>query len=123
MKLGKLNKKLMAMVLTAAEIVTVFQIGSTNATAQSTMTQEECKDIVGTYSVNDTVPGYKEYLAAHADASYPDVTNRHTISTSFFWFASTLMSLNIPKRPCVCACTISSTSFMMTAPQRTKEPN
>ncbi len=72
MKLGKLNKKLMAMVLTAAEAVTAFQIGMINTRAEAVMTQETCKDIVSTYSVDDTVPGYKEYLAAHADASYPD---------------------------------------------------
>lgn len=74
MKLGKLNKKLMAMVLTAAEVVTAFQIGMINTRAEAVMTQETCKDIVSTYSVDDTVPGYKEYLAAHADASYPDAT-------------------------------------------------
>ena len=74
MKLGKLNKKLMAMVLTAAEVMTIFRIGTVNTHAESLMTQEDCKEIVSTYSVNDTVPSYKEYQEAHAGAAYPDVT-------------------------------------------------
>ena len=74
MKLGKVNKKLMAMVLVAAEIMTVFQVGTVNADAQSSMTQADFKEIVGTYSVNDTVPGYKEYVEQHAGAAYPDKT-------------------------------------------------
>ena len=74
MKLGKVNKKLMAMVLVAAEIMTVFHVGTVDADAQSSMTQADCKEIVGTYSVNDTVPGYKEYVEQHAGAAYPDKT-------------------------------------------------
>jgi len=74
MKLGKFNKKLMAMVLTAAEVMTVFQLGAINVNAEASMTQEECREIVSTYSVNDSVPSYSDYLAEHADAVYPDVT-------------------------------------------------
>lgn len=74
MKLGKANKKLMAMILAAAEVMTVFHIGTFDTSAESTMTQAECKDIVSTYSVDDSVPGYKEYQEQHAGAAYPNVT-------------------------------------------------
>lgn len=74
MKLGKWNKKLMAFLVAAAEIVTALQVGSIDANAQALMTQEECRDIVSTYSVNDSVPGYREYQEMHAGAAYPDVT-------------------------------------------------
>lgn len=74
MKLGKANKKLMAMILAAAEVMTVFHIGTFDTSAESAMTQAECKDIVSTYSVDDSVPGYKEYQEQHAGAAYPNVT-------------------------------------------------
>lgn len=74
MKLGKANKKLMAMILAAAEVMTVFHIGTFDTSAESTMTQAECKDIVSTYSVDDSVPGYKEYQEQHTGAAYPNVT-------------------------------------------------
>ena len=72
MKLGKANKKLMAMILAAAEVMTVFHIGTFDTSAESAMTQAECKDIVSTYSVDDSVPGYKEYQEQHAGAAYPN---------------------------------------------------
>ena len=74
MKLGKFNKKLMAMVLAAAEVMTVFQLGAINVNAEASMTQEECREIVSTYSVNDSVPSYSDYLAEHADAVIPDIS-------------------------------------------------
>ena len=72
MKLGKANKKLMAMILAAAEVMTVFHIGTFDTAAESAMTQAECKEIVSTYSVDDSVPGYKEYQEQHAGAAYPN---------------------------------------------------
>lgn len=74
MSLWKRNKKLMAVLLAAAEVMTAFGAGTlyTDAAAAS-LSQKEAKEIVSTYSVEETVPGYTEYLAAVADAEYPDV--------------------------------------------------
>ena len=61
----------MAAVLTVAELFSVLQLAALNAKAQPLMTQEECRDIVSTYSVTDSVPGYSEYLESHAGAPRP----------------------------------------------------
>lgn len=74
MKFKKLGKKITAMGLVAAQVFAALQLGSMDAEAAASMTQEECKDIVSTYSVTDSVPGYVEYLAEHADAATPDQT-------------------------------------------------
>ncbi len=74
MKVGKLSRKWMAAVLTAAELVSLAGLASLNVHAQPLMTQEECRDIVSTYSVTDSVPGYSDYLAEHAGAQRPQKT-------------------------------------------------
>ncbi len=74
MKLGKRNKKWMAAVLTAAELVSVVGFSSFETRAEALMTQDECKELVSTYSVTDSVPNYSEYLAGHADAVRPQQT-------------------------------------------------
>lgn len=71
MRQGKTKKKWMAAVLTVAELFSVVQLAALNVRAESLMTQEECKEIVSTYSVTDSVPGYSEYLEAHAGAARP----------------------------------------------------
>jgi len=71
MKQGKTNRKWMAAVLTVAELFSVLQLAALNVKAEPLMTQEECRDVVSTYSVTDSVPGYSEYLEAHAGAARP----------------------------------------------------
>lgn len=44
------------------------------AYAAASMTQEQAKEIISTYSITDAVPGYAEYLPAQQDASYPEET-------------------------------------------------
>ncbi len=61
----------MAAVLTVAELFSVLQLAALNVKAEPLMTQEECRDVVSTYSVTDSVPGYSEYLEAHAGAARP----------------------------------------------------
>ena len=71
----KRGRKLIAALLAVAEIAVTLESGAlyVNAAAAS-LSQEAAKEIVSTYSVEDSVPGYTEYLEAHADAQYPDVT-------------------------------------------------
>ena len=71
MKFDKIAKKSLAAVLVTMQVLSVFQIGNIESNAAASMTQEECKDIVSTYSVEDSVPTYKEYMAEHSEATYP----------------------------------------------------
>lgn len=75
MRLGRVGRRMTAIFLTAAMSVTVFSANGVSVMAATgTMTQEEAKEIVSTYSVQDEVPGYKEYLAQYADAASPEAT-------------------------------------------------
>lgn len=72
MKFWRRNKKWIAGVLVAGQVISLAQIGAAQTYAEPMMTQEEAKDIVSTYSVNDSVPSYKEYLAACPSETRPD---------------------------------------------------
>jgi ABC-type glycerol-3-phosphate transport system substrate-binding protein len=75
MKLGKKRRKLTALLLAVTEAALSSQLYLLPVSAaQASMTQEKAKEIVSTYSVTDTVPGYKEYLNTYGDADRPDVT-------------------------------------------------
>lgn len=74
MKLGKTKKKMLALILSAAEVAAILQFGNVDVNAaESILSQAQAKEIVSTYSIEDEVPGYKEYLELHADALRPDV--------------------------------------------------
>lgn len=73
MRLRTSKKKVMAFVLMAAQMAAIFRFATVDARAAS-MTQEEAKELVSTYSVSDSVPGYQEYIEMHKDAGYPDIT-------------------------------------------------
>lgn len=75
MKLGKTNKKLTALFLTVIEIMASMELCSAPmAVVNASMTQEEAKEIVSTYSVTDSVPDYIDYLKEYEEAGRPDVT-------------------------------------------------
>lgn len=74
MKLRKRNKQLIAVFLAAAETAMVLQTGTIPVKAEGSMTQEDAKEIVSTYSTVGSVPGYADYLAEYADAVYPEIT-------------------------------------------------
>ena len=72
MKLGATKKKCIALLITVAEIAASLQIGSLNVSAaEASLTQQEARVIVSTYSVTDEIPGFMEYLNEHAGAAYP----------------------------------------------------
>lgn len=75
MKLGATKKKCIALLITVAEIAASLQIGSLNVSAaEASLTQQEARGIVSTYSVTDEIPGFMEYLNEHAGAAYPKTT-------------------------------------------------
>ena len=75
MKLRATKKKCIALLITVAEIAASLQIGSLNVSAaEASLTQQEARGIVSTYSVTDEIPGFMEYLNEHAGAAYPKTT-------------------------------------------------
>lgn len=71
----KKTHKFIALALTAAMAfgglnasVGSARVFAEGSEAKTTLTQEEAKEIVGTYSVTGEVPGYVEYVASHSDA-------------------------------------------------------
>ncbi|MDD6811597.1 MAG: extracellular solute-binding protein [Lachnospiraceae bacterium] len=75
MKLGKMKKKLVALCMVLTQTVMTLQICTLPVNASNgSLTQEEAREIVSTYSAIDSIPGYLDYLENHKDADYPDVT-------------------------------------------------
>lgn len=72
MRFGAKKKKGIAVLLSVAEVAALLQLGTVDShAAQASLTQEEAKELVSTYSVTDTIPGFMEYLNQHEDAAYP----------------------------------------------------
>ena len=75
MKFRGVKSKLTAGLLVMAEVATILYTGALPVEAKSaSLTQEEAREIVSTYSISDEIPGYKEYLAEHQDADSPSET-------------------------------------------------
>ena len=75
MKFRGVKSKLTAGLLVMAEVAAILYTGALPAEAKSaSLTQEEAREIVSTYSISDEIPGYKEYLAEHQDADSPAET-------------------------------------------------
>lgn len=75
MKLRATKKKCIALLITVAEIAASLQISSLNVSAaEASLTQQEAREIVSTYSVTNEIPGFMEYLNEHAGAAYPKAT-------------------------------------------------
>ncbi len=64
-------KSIMAIILTASMMGITLQASITRTQAATDLTQEEFKNVVNTYSIDDTILTYKEYIAAY-DNTYPD---------------------------------------------------
>ncbi|NLK99225.1 MAG: extracellular solute-binding protein [Clostridiales bacterium] len=64
-------KRIVAVLLTASIMGIMLQASVTHAWASTDIKQEEFKNIVNTYSIDSTIPNYKEYIAAY-DETYPE---------------------------------------------------
>lgn len=42
--------------------------------AQTDLSMEEFEDVIGSYNIDDSIPSYKNYVAEHAGAAYPEVS-------------------------------------------------
>lgn len=75
MRFGVKKKKWIAALLSVAEVAALLQLGTTASyAAQASLTQEEAKELVSTYSVTDDIPGFMEYLNRYEGAAYPQTT-------------------------------------------------
>lgn len=75
MRFGVKKRKWIAVLLSAAEVAALLRLGTTASyAAQASLTQEEAKELVSTYSVTDDIPGFMEYLNRHEGAAYPQTT-------------------------------------------------
>lgn len=72
MKRRKTGKKIMAMVLAAVMALTVlFPMAELETQAKTDMLMEEFDEIISTYNIDDSIPGYNAYIANYADAARP----------------------------------------------------
>lgn len=72
MKRAEVFKKSTAAVLLAAMVMTMLPAAGMESRAKTDCSMDEFDEMVSTYNVDDTIPSYREYKAAHGDASYPN---------------------------------------------------
>ncbi len=70
MRRKKITRKI-AFLAAAAVAVTGFPQQSMTVQAETEMTDEEFEELIGTYSINDEIPGYQEYVERYA-VNYPE---------------------------------------------------
>lgn len=65
-------KRIMAIVLTVSMVGISLQTSITRAQAETVVAQEEFKKVVNTYSIDDSIDSYKEYIASYNE-TYPEM--------------------------------------------------
>ncbi len=71
MKLRRLGRKTMALCMATAMVFSLFPLGNMTAQAATSLSMDEYDEIVSTYNIDDSIPGYNDYMASHAEAKYP----------------------------------------------------
>ncbi|MCH5269390.1 MAG: extracellular solute-binding protein [Lachnospiraceae bacterium] len=71
MKRRETGKKIMAMVLTAVMALSLLPITELETQAKTDLLMDEFDDIISTYNIDDSIPGYNAYIASHSDAARP----------------------------------------------------
>ncbi|MBQ7955199.1 MAG: extracellular solute-binding protein [Lachnospiraceae bacterium] len=71
MKNRRLGQKIISIILSCIMIFSVFPGGVVDAWAATDLSMDEFDEIVSTYNIDDSIPGYKEYLEAHTSAAHP----------------------------------------------------
>ena len=67
----KTMNKILATALTAAMTLQLAAVPGLNASGSTECSMDEFEDIVSTYSIDSSIPGYREYLTQH-ELNYPD---------------------------------------------------
>lgn len=71
----KKGKKIISSILAAGMVVTTLYSSGMESEAMTSLSMDEYDDIVTTYSIDDSVLSYKEYVAQH-ETRYPDTVIR-----------------------------------------------
>ncbi len=66
------GKRITALSLAVTMIITLLPSGLLKANAEALLSMDEFSNIVSTYNIDDSIPGYKEYLEQHSDGAYPE---------------------------------------------------
>ncbi len=69
MKRRVTGTKIMALALTVVMALSLFPIAELDGYAKTEMLMDEFDEIISTYNIDDSIPGYKEYMEEHADAA------------------------------------------------------
>ena len=72
MRFRRLGRKTIALCMATAMVLSLFPMGSIVSQAATSLSMEEYDEIVSTYNIDDSIPGYKDYMADHASAKYPE---------------------------------------------------
>ena len=67
----RMRKRVTSVLAAAAAVMLMLPLGSTRVEARTDLEMDDYDEIVSTYSVDDSVPDYKDYVALH-NAVYPD---------------------------------------------------
>jgi len=71
MKNRRLGRKIVSLVLSSVMVFSLLPGTLMQSQAATDLSMDEFDEIVSTYNIDDSIPGYNDYLAAHADATYP----------------------------------------------------
>ncbi len=77
----RIVKRTIAFLLTIVTVVSMSGVSTTTASAATDVTWDEYDDMVSTYSIDDSIPDYDDYLEMYP-ASYPD-TEYHIKATDY----------------------------------------
>ena len=66
------GKRITALFLAVIMILTLLPNSLLKANAATDLSMDEFSNIVSTYNIDDSIPGYKEYLEQHSEGAFPD---------------------------------------------------
>lgn len=72
MKRAKAVKKSIASILLASMVLTMMPFAGMDTSAKTDYSMDEFDEMISTYNIDPSIPSYKEYMAQHGDASFPD---------------------------------------------------
>ena len=72
MKRRETGKKIVAMVMTVAMALSLFPAAELEIQAKTELLMDEFDEMISTYNIDDSIPGYNAYIASYSNAARPD---------------------------------------------------
>lgn len=72
MKNRRFSRKIVSLVLSSFMILSMIPASVMETEAATKLSMDEYDEIVSTYNIDDSIPGYKEYLTMYANATNPE---------------------------------------------------